>query len=74
MYMKAVSYDPTHAHTEYRKVQVKEGGIANMHPQLTVKGVGYDQLLGGLEMDMRLRDYLAKAFTVSSGTYICFFV
>ena len=36
-----------------------------MEPQLTVKGVGFDRTLGGLEMDMRLRDHLAQLFTVS---------
>ena len=44
--------------------QVKEGGMLNTHPQLTVKGVGFDRTLGGLEMDIRLRDHLAKQFEV----------
>ena len=49
---------------EYRKVQVKEGSVANTYPQLAVKGVGYDRLLGGLEIDIRLRDHLAGSFEV----------
>ncbi|CAI8027668.1 Hypoxia up-regulated protein 1 (Fragment) [Geodia barretti] len=47
---------------EYRKAQVKEGSVANTYPQLSVKGVGYDHLLGGLEIDIRLRDHLARSF------------
>ena len=49
---------------EYRKVQLKEGGVLNTHPQLAVKGVGYDRTLGGLEVDVRLRDHLARNFEV----------
>jgi len=37
---------------------VKVNGIAD--PQLTVKGVGFDRSLGGLEMEFRLRDLLIK--------------
>ena len=43
---------------------VKEGSLLNKHPQLTVKGVGFDRTLGGLEMDIRLRDFLAERFEV----------
>lgn len=50
---------------EYKKVQIKEGGTAHIEPQLAIKGIGFDRTLGGLEMDMRLRDHLARAFTVS---------
>ena len=51
--------------TEYKKTQVREGGVAHIHPQVRIKGVGFDRTLGGLEMEMRLRDHLAKIFTVS---------
>lgn len=50
---------------EYKKVQVKEGSTAHIEPQLSIKGIGFDRTLGGLEMDMRLRNHLAKAFMVS---------
>lgn len=50
--------------SEYRKVQVKEGTLANVHPQLSVKGTGFNRLLGGLEMDVRLQQHLAKLFQV----------
>ena len=45
---------------------MKEGGVLNTHPQLAVKGVGYDRTLGGLEVDIRLRDHLARNFEVCS--------
>ena len=51
--------------SEYKKVQVKEGGTMHIEPQLAVKGVGFDRTLGGLEMDMRMRNHLAKLFTVN---------
>ena len=54
---------------EYRKAQVKEGSVANTYPQLSVKGVGYDRLLGGLEIDIRLRDHLARSFEVRHTFY-----
>ena len=36
--------------------------MVNTYPQLTVKGVGFDRTLGGLEMDIRLRDHLAVLY------------
>ena len=56
---------------EYRKAQVKEGTLVNVHPQLTVKGTGFSRLLGGLEMDIRLQLHLAKLFQVSHGFVLC---
>ncbi|XP_065906484.1 hypoxia up-regulated protein 1-like isoform X2 [Dysidea avara] len=47
---------------EYKLIQSNEQGFAEKVPQLTVKGVGFDRTLGGLEMEMRLRDVLAKRF------------
>ena len=65
MYLSPLYYTPTHISLEYRKAQVKEGGVANMYPQLTIKGTGYDRTLGGLEIEIRLRDHLAKIFEVN---------
>ena len=45
-------------------MQVKEGTLANVHPQLIVKGTGFSRLLGGLEMEIRLQQHLAKLFEV----------
>ena len=53
-------------------VQVKEGSRANMHPQLLVKGVGYDRLLGGFEIDTRLQRHLAKIFEVGPSSMTVF--
>ncbi|XP_076438403.1 hypoxia up-regulated protein 1-like isoform X9 [Babylonia areolata] len=46
----------------YQVVKTKEGTRVDSNPQLTVKGVGYDRTLGGLEMTLRLRDHLAQVF------------
>lgn len=46
----------------YQTVKVKELGFSETIPQLTVRGVGFDRNLGGLEMDLRLREHLADVF------------
>ncbi|ODN03799.1 Hypoxia up-regulated protein 1 [Orchesella cincta] len=46
----------------YQIVKTKDKGISETNPQVSVLGVGYDRTLGGLEMQLRLRDFLAKAF------------
>ncbi|KAI7793813.1 hypoxia up-regulated protein 1 [Triplophysa rosa] len=43
----------------YQTVKTKESGT---QPQLQIRGVGFDRTLGGFEMEMRLRDHLAKLF------------
>lgn len=43
----------------YQTVKTKESGT---QPQLQIRGVGFDRFLGGFEMDLRLRDHLAKLF------------
>ncbi|XP_034745411.1 hypoxia up-regulated protein 1 isoform X1 [Etheostoma cragini] len=43
----------------YQTVKTKESGT---QPQLQIRGVGFDRGLGGFEMDLRLRDHLAKLF------------
>ncbi|XP_056140394.1 hypoxia up-regulated protein 1 [Lampris incognitus] len=43
----------------YQTVKTKDFGI---QPQLQIRGVGFDRGLGGFEMDLRLRDHLAKLF------------
>ncbi|NXA42897.1 HYOU1 protein, partial [Eudromia elegans] len=43
----------------YQTVKTKDSGT---QPQLQILGVGFDRTLGGLEMELRLRDYLAKLF------------
>ncbi|XP_050307767.1 hypoxia up-regulated protein 1 [Anthonomus grandis grandis] len=46
----------------YQTVKTKERGFVETHPQVSILGVGYDRTLGGLEIQLRLRDYLAKKF------------
>ncbi|KAF2899628.1 hypothetical protein ILUMI_06537 [Ignelater luminosus] len=46
----------------YQTIKTKERGYLETHPQLSIIGVGYDRTLGGLEIQLRLRDYLAKKF------------
>uniref|UniRef100_A0A8B9TPW1 Hypoxia up-regulated protein 1 n=1 Tax=Anas platyrhynchos TaxID=8839 RepID=A0A8B9TPW1_ANAPL len=43
----------------YQTVKTKDSGT---QPQLQIQGIGFDRTLGGLEMELRLRDYLAKLF------------
>ncbi|KAJ8934580.1 hypothetical protein NQ314_013270 [Rhamnusium bicolor] len=46
----------------YQTIKTKERGYVETHPQASVLGVGFDRTLGGLEIQLRLRDYLAKKF------------
>ncbi|GLH11715.1 Major heat shock 70 kDa protein Ba [Gryllus bimaculatus] len=46
----------------YQLVKTKEKGFVETNPQLAILGVGYDRTLGGLEMQLRLRDHLGKKF------------
>lgn len=41
---------------------VKDKATRETNPNVQVLGVGYDRTLGGLEMQLRLRDYLAQEF------------
>lgn len=41
---------------------VKDKATRETNPVIQVLGVGYDRTLGGLEMQLRLRDYLATEF------------
>uniref|UniRef100_A0A8C6FE91 Hypoxia up-regulated protein 1 n=1 Tax=Monodon monoceros TaxID=40151 RepID=A0A8C6FE91_MONMO len=43
----------------YQTVKTKDAG---MQPQLQIRGVGFDRTLGGLEMELRLREHLAGIF------------
>uniref|UniRef100_A0A8D1T1I7 Hypoxia up-regulated protein 1 n=1 Tax=Sus scrofa TaxID=9823 RepID=A0A8D1T1I7_PIG len=43
----------------YQTVKTKDSGV---QPQLQIRGVGFDRTLGGLEMELRLREHLARLF------------
>lgn len=47
----------------YQVVKTKDKGYTERTPTLTVKGVGFDRRLGGLEMQLRLRAHLAAKFS-----------
>ncbi|XP_070839383.1 hypoxia up-regulated protein 1 [Chaetodon trifascialis] len=49
----------------YQTIKTKESGT---QPQLQIRGVGFDRGLGGFEMDLRLRDHLAKLFNEQKKT------
>lgn len=46
----------------YQTVKTKERGYVETHPQLSIIGVGFDRTLGGLDIQLRLRDFLAEKF------------
>ncbi|CAK1543227.1 unnamed protein product [Leptosia nina] len=52
---------------EYKTVKTKEKGYVETVPQLQVIGVGFDRTLGGLEMTLRLREHLIKAWEANGG-------
>lgn len=47
---------------------VKDPATRETNPVIQVVGVGYDRTLGGLEMQIRLRDHLAKEFNAMKKT------
>lgn len=47
---------------------VKDAATRENNPVIQVVGVGYDRSLGGLEMQIRLRDYLAREFNAMKKT------
>ncbi|UYV71496.1 HYOU1, partial [Cordylochernes scorpioides] len=51
----------------YQLVKSKERGYTETNPQLTIKGVGFDRTMGGLEIQLRLREHLAKLFKEQTG-------
>ena len=54
----------------YQEVKQKNAvtGIVDKFPQLTIRGIGFDRTLGGMEMQMRLRDHLAHKFNSQKKT------
>ncbi|XP_060869458.1 hypoxia up-regulated protein 1 [Metopolophium dirhodum] len=46
----------------YQLIKSKDRIAPELQPHLAVLGVGYERNLGGLEMQLRLRDYLAAKF------------
>ncbi|XP_073831152.1 hypoxia up-regulated Grp170 co-chaperone protein [Musca autumnalis] len=66
-----VFYDMGASHTSSAVVSyqlVKDKHTKETHPVVQVLGVGYDRTLGGLEIQLRLRDYLAAEFNAMKKT------
>ncbi|XP_067910258.1 hypoxia up-regulated protein 1 isoform X1 [Heterodontus francisci] len=49
----------------YVTTKTKDSGT---QPQLQIRGIGFDRNLGGLEMELRLQDHLAKLFNAQKKT------
>lgn len=52
----------------YQTVKTKDRILAEHVPQLSIKGVGYDRFLGGLEFKLRLGERFAKEFSALKKT------
>lgn len=66
-----VFYDMGASHTSASVVSyqlVKDKHTRETNPTVQVLGVGYDRTLGGLEIQLRLRDYLAAEFNAMKKT------
>ncbi|KAM7349563.1 hypoxia up-regulated Grp170 co-chaperone protein [Cochliomyia hominivorax] len=66
-----IFYDMGASHTSSALVSyqlVKDKHTKETHPIVQVLGVGYDRTLGGLEIQLRLRDYLAAEFNAMKKT------
>lgn len=66
-----IFYDMGASHTSSAVVSyqlVKDKHTKETHPVVQVLGVGYDRTLGGLEIQLRLRDYLAAEFNALKKT------
>nr|XP_022912599.1 hypoxia up-regulated protein 1 [Onthophagus taurus]XP_022912601.1 hypoxia up-regulated protein 1 [Onthophagus taurus] len=62
MFYDMGAFSTTSTIVSLQNVKSKERGYVETHPQISVIGVGFDRTLGGLEIQIRLRDYLAKKF------------
>lgn len=54
--------DTTATIVAFQLVKTKERGFSETHPQAQILGVGYDRMLGGSEIDVRMRNFLAQKF------------
>jgi len=52
----------------YQNMKTKERGFVETNPHVTILGVGFNRILGGLEMQLKLRNYLAKEFDAMKKT------
>ena len=62
MFYDMGAYDTTVSIVGYTVVKTKERGFSETHPQAQILGLGYDRTLGGLELQIKLREHLATKF------------
>jgi len=62
MFYDMGAQDTTAVVVGFQIVKTKERGFTETHPQAQILGVGYDRTLGGTEITLRLRKYLADEF------------
>lgn len=62
MFYDMGAYSTQASVVSYQLIKSKDRIAPELQPQLTVLGVGYERNLGGLEIQLRLRDYLATKF------------
>ena len=46
----------------FQTIKTKERGFTETHPQAQIMGVGYDRTLGGLDLQVAIREFLADKF------------
>merc|ERR1739844_447054 len=62
MFYDMGAYDTTVSIVGYTVVTTKDRGFSEKHHQAQILGLGYDRTLGGLELQIKLREHLATQF------------
>ncbi len=62
MFYDMGAQDTTATIVEYQEVKTYDRGFSQTHPQAKIVGLGFDRNLGGLDIQIVIRDYLAKKF------------
>ena len=57
MFYDMGAYDTTVSIVQYTVVKTKERGFTETHPQAQILGLGYDRYLGGLDLQIKLREH-----------------
>lgn len=68
MFYDMGSQQTTAALVGFQIVKTKERGFSETHPQAQILGIGYDRTLGGTEMTLRLRQWMADQFNALGKT------
>jgi hypoxia up-regulated 1 len=62
MFYDMGAQDTTVSIVSFQEVKTYDRGYSQTHPQAQILGIGYDRNLGGLDIQIVIRDYLAKKF------------